>query len=230
MSAKYEIIEIDHVEVAVDVSLLPKANEMHFNATVIAKHFGKKPKDFLALESTKEYIDEIFKGEDSPLKKYDDLVRITKGKYGGTWLHKELAFEFAGWCSATFRRKLHKWTESRLAEEHQRRQHRLEARTGFLPMTNAIQAVHSELKPYHFSNECDMLNKIVTGMTSKKFREVRGVESVRDALTASQLRLLEKLQRQNTALIELGFGYEERKRMLRQGVGNTDAIGMQNAA
>ncbi|WP_367155648.1 KilA-N domain-containing protein [Methylomonas sp. HYX-M1] len=230
MSTKYEIIEIDTVEITVDVSMLIKSDDMFFSATDLAKHFGKKPKDFLALESTKEYIDEIFKGEDSPLKKFDDLVRITKGKYGGTWLHNELAFEFAGWCSATFRRKLHKWTESRLAEEHQRRQHRLEARTGFLPMTNAIRAVHSELKPYHFSNECDMINRIVTGMTSKKFREVRGVESVRDALTAAQLQLLEKLQRQNTALIELGFGYEERKRMLQQGGGIADAIERQNAA
>jgi len=58
---------------------------MFFNATDLAKHFGKKPKDFLALESTKEYIDEIFKGEDSPLKKYSawllnfqESIKITR--------------------------------------------------------------------------------------------------------------------------------------------------------
>jgi hypothetical protein len=40
-------------------------------------------------------MEEIFKGEDSRLKNYDDLVKIKRGKYGGTWLHNELAFEFA---------------------------------------------------------------------------------------------------------------------------------------
>ena len=217
MSAKYEIIEIDHVEVTVDVSMLIKSDDMFFNATQIARHFGKKSDDFLRLSSTAEYVAEILKSGIPDIKNQADLVRITKGKHGGTWLHRELAFEFSGWCSAIFRRNLHKWAESRIYEEHQRRQHRLEAKTGFLPMTNAIQAAHPELKPYHFSNECDMLNRIVTGMSAKKFKEIRGVDNVRDGLSAAQLQLLDRLQRHNTALIELGFGYEERKRMLEQG-------------
>lgn len=75
-----------------------------------------------------------------------------------------------------------------------------------------------------------MINKIVTGMTAKTFKADRGVDNVRDALTAAQLQLLKRLQRQNTALIELGFEYEERKRMLRHGVGIPDAIEVQDVA
>jgi hypothetical protein len=125
-----------------------------------------------------------------------------------------LALQFARWLSPVFAVKLDKWTAARINEEHQRRQCRLEAKTGFLPLTNAIQSAHAELNSYHFSNECDMINRIVTGMSAKKFKAVRGVKNVRDALSAAQLQLLEKLQRQNTTLIELGFGYDERKNLL----------------
>jgi hypothetical protein len=42
----------------------------------MAKPFGKVVRDFLGLESTRENMEEIFKGGDSRLKNYDDLVRI----------------------------------------------------------------------------------------------------------------------------------------------------------
>ncbi|AMK75403.1 MULTISPECIES: KilA-N domain-containing protein [Methylomonas] len=216
MSTKYEIIEIDSIEISVDVSLLPKADEMHFNATSIAGQFGKKPSDWLKTDQAKQYMELISRRENIP---YENIVRTVQGgKYQGTWLHHKLTLPFARWCSVEFEYNLDKWIDRRISEEHQRRQHSLEARTGFLPLTNAIQAAHPELKPYHFSNECNMLNKIVTGMTAKKFKAARGVDSVRDALSAAQLQLLDKLQRQNATLIELGLGYEERKRMLEQGV------------
>lgn len=213
---KYEVIEVDSVEITVDVSMLLKTDDVYFNATQIAKHFDKKADDFLRLSSTAEYVEAILKAGIPDIKTDNELIRISKGKYGGTWLHKELAFEFAGWCSATFRRNLHKWTEKRLTEEHQRRQQRLEAKTGFLPLTDAIKAAHSNPEFYHYSNECDMVNKIVTGMSAKKFKALHGVGSVRDGLTAAQLVQLDKLQRQNTSLIELGFDYEERKELLKR--------------
>ncbi|MGZ8157943.1 MAG: KilA-N domain-containing protein [Methylobacter sp.] len=209
---KYEVFAVNNIEITVDVSLLLKSEELYFNATDIAKQFGKRPQHFLELASTHEYIEEILKESQGHNSGFEDLVRITQGgKYKGTWLHQELAYEFAGWLSATFRRNLHKWVDSRLREEHQRQQHRLELKTGFLPLTNAIQAAHPDLKPYHFSNECDMINRLVTGMSAKKFKQVRGIENVRDGLTAAEAQLMDKLQMQNTCLIELGFSYEDRK-------------------
>ena len=136
MTSKYEIIEIDQREITVDVSLLSKTGELFFNATDIAKSFNKLPADFLRLSSTKEYIDEILKEVGNGISHNEDLIRVKQGgKYQGTWLHKELAFEFSGWCSAMFRRKLHKWTECRIEKEHDWQRKHLEAKTGFLPLT-----------------------------------------------------------------------------------------------
>jgi hypothetical protein len=213
--AKYEIIEIGSVEITVDVSLLQKSEDMFFNATEIAKQFGKKPNDFLKTGPTKEYIDIIISEYGNDLNRYEDLVRTVQGgKRQGTWLHKEIALEFAGWCSAGFRRGLHKWVENKLSDEHERKQKRLELKTGYLPLTDAIQHAHEDPKFYHYSNEADLINRIVTGMSAKEFKRVHGVENVRDGLTAAESKLMDRLQRQNASLIELGFSYEERKRLL----------------
>ncbi len=92
-----------------DDSSFPFASDCWFNATVAAKHHGRKVTEWLRLPSTKEYMAELcqelgidgfnFKGGIFP-----PLVRIEKGRYGGTWLHPELAVEFARWLSVKFAR------------------------------------------------------------------------------------------------------------------------------
>jgi len=212
---KYEIVTVNHVEITVDVSLLLKSEELYFNATDIAKQFGKKPDDFLRLQATKEYIEEVLLDSQVGISRLENLVRVTHGgKYKGTWLHQELAFEFAGWCSAKFRRSLHKWAENRLHEEHRRKLLRLELKTGFLPLTQALLIIHPEPKPYHFSNECNMINRLVTGMDAKRFKELNGVSHVRDGLDADGLRKMDALQKHDATLIDMGFSYDERKELL----------------
>ncbi len=210
---KFEVVEIEDARITVDVSMI-SAEELWFNATEIAKPFGKMPKDFLKTEPTREYIEEIFKEDSNPIKKLEDLVRVKKGKYGGTWLHRELAFEFAGWCSALFRRHLHRWVEQRMGEERERQRARLEAKTSYPPMTKAIMGAHDEPQFYHFSNEADMINRIVLGMSAKKFKDIHEVSRVRDAMAADQLFWMEKLQRINAGLIEIGMAFNVRKAML----------------
>ena len=209
---KYEIVAVNNIEVMADVSMLQKTDELFFNATLIAKQFGKKPIEWIDSKQGSEYIAVILEVENFH---YENLVRTVQGgKYQGTWLHKKLTLPFARWLSVKFEYELDRWVDSRIEAEHQRQQHRLSLKTGFLPLTNAIQAAHADLKPYHFSNECDLINRLVTGMSAKQFKEVRGIDSVRDGLTAAESQLMDKLQVQNASLIELGFSYEERKGLL----------------
>lgn len=217
MSQKYEIASVNSTCITVDVSLLARSDEMFFNATEMAKPFGKKPNDFLRLESTQEYIKEVLKENlsRSGISRYGDLVKTkTGGKYQGTWLHNELAFEFAGWCSALFRRNLHKWAEKRIHQEHLWIQKRLESKTGFLPLTNAVQDAHDPAKFYHYSNEADLINRIVLGMTAKQFKSKHGIECVRDSLDDEQLSMITWLQTINTGLIEIGMDFQDRKNHL----------------
>lgn len=214
--AKYEVIEIDHAEITVDVSMLTSTGDLFFNATNIASRFGKRPDDWLRLKASKEYIsvvlDEFNYGNSR--NKNSDLVQIRRGKYGGTYLHRELAMEFAGWCSALFRRKLHKYAMERIEQEHDRRRSRLEAKTDFLPLTEAVQAAHDEPKGYHYSNEIRLLCKLVTGYQPKQFKKLHDVKNARDGMDAAQLAELRELEALNTALINRGMPYKDRKRWL----------------
>lgn len=212
---KFEIVIIHNTKLTVDISLIQN-DELWFNATQIAKSFSKDVREFVRRTATKDYIGAILNEGNPRIKNLKDLVQVKKGRYGGTWLHKELAFEFAGWCSALFRRKLHTWVEQRLNDEHDRKQVRLAARTGYLPMSEAVQDAHDPVQFYHFSNEANLINRIVLGLSSKEYRETYGVDSVRDAVATDQLKWIEKLQLINTGLIEVGMDFKTRKRLLRE--------------
>lgn len=79
------------------------------NATQMAKPFGKKAVDFLKLQQTKEFLQEL-----SEVKKITstELVQVTHGNNGGTWMHEDVAMEFARWLSPKFAI----WTNDRIKE------------------------------------------------------------------------------------------------------------------
>jgi len=71
-------------------------------------------------------------------------------------------------------------------------------------LTDAIRMAHVVPKPYHYSNELNMLNRIVIGMTAKKYREAYGLskdEPIRAHMTADQLELMDYLQRMDCGLV-----------------------------
>ena len=91
---------------------------------------------------------------------------------------------------------------------------RQESKLEYRPMTNAIADAHEEIKPYHFSNEADLINRITLGMTASKFRqhhEIDKNEPIRDYLTINQLNCIIALQRANTVYIEDGLDFQSRK-------------------
>ena len=87
------------------------------------------------------------------------------------------------------------------------------ARQEFPLLTDNIKLLHESPKPYHFSNECDMLNRIVIGMTAKQFSIDKG-KSIRPYLSEKQIQMLEILQKVDVGLLVAFPEYEQRKRHL----------------
>lgn len=90
-------------------------------------------------------------------------------------------------------------------------------RKEFPLLTENIKLLHENPKPYHFSNECDMINRIVTGMSAKQFRRAHGIEkgaSIRPYLTDEQIQLMETLQKVDVGLLVAVHDYEQRKHYL----------------
>lgn len=93
----------------------------------------------------------------------------------------------------------------------------VETRRDFPELTENIKLLHDNPKPYHFSNECDMINRLVTGMTAKQFRESHGLkrgETIRPHLTDEQIRMMNTLQKADIGLLISTPDYEDRKRRL----------------
>lgn len=93
----------------------------------------------------------------------------------------------------------------------------VKARTEFPLLTENIKLLHEKPKPYHFSNECDMINRIVLGKSAKQFRLENNLEkgtSIRPFLTEVQINLIEKLQKVDIGLLVAFPNYEDRKRHL----------------
>lgn len=93
----------------------------------------------------------------------------------------------------------------------------LEARTEFPLLTDNIMLLYERPKPYYFSNEADMLNRIALGKTAKQIREEHGLKqgtSIRPYLTTKQIEAIDLLQRVDIGLLVSTPDFQERKRYL----------------
>ena len=87
----------------------------------------------------------------------------------------------------------------------------------FPAFTNAILEAHEEPKHYHFSNEINMIYRIVLGMDAKSYREAHGIESgavIKPYLTLDQIKAIENLQRVDIGLIIVVSDFQQRKDIL----------------
>ena len=82
-----------------NVTFAPKGGNVMVNANEMAKPFGKRATHWLNNQSTKEFLQEL-----SGLRNLtpSDLVQVRCGDNGGTWMHEDVALEFARWLSPKF--------------------------------------------------------------------------------------------------------------------------------
>ena len=148
-------------------------------------------------------------------------LQAKAGRYGGTYAHKDLAFEFASWVSPQF--KLYLLREfQRLKEEEQKligwSAKRELAKINYRIHTDAIKQnlIPQELTPaqksFVYADEADMLNVAMFGKTAKEWREenpdLKG--NIRDYATINQLICLSNMENLNAVFINEGLSQSER--------------------
>lgn len=129
-----------------------------------------------------------------------------------------LAMGFTGAKARKFKiTYIHKFNE--LEKKDQSLQH---VREMHPMLMSAIQQAHIEPKFYHYSNEMNLLNELVTGISTKKFKALHGITdgSIRPYLTPDQLELLDKLQIVDVGLVSIYHDKEDRKKALEQWMTN----------
>ncbi|MDT2818873.1 KilA-N domain-containing protein [Vagococcus lutrae] len=151
------------------------------------------------------------------------------GRYGGTYAHPDIAFEFASWISPEF--KLYIIQDyQRLKEEESYKQslewktNRFISKLNYSIHTDAIQQylitprLEKKQIGFTYANEADLLNMALYGMTAKewsnKFPNKKG--NIRDHSTIEQLMTLNNLQSHNAQMIKDGLPQDERLKKLNQ--------------
>jgi hypothetical protein len=139
-------------------------------------------------------------------------IIVKKGKYGGTYAHKDIAFEFGSAISVAF--KLYLITEfQRLKEEEQKQlgwtAKRELAKLNYHIHTDAIkrnlipQELSAQQTSVIYANEADVLNVALFGMTAKQWREanpnLKG--NIRDYATINELICLANMENLNAVSI-----------------------------
>lgn len=181
-----------------------------FNATKAAEQFGKRPVDWMALPDTKEYLAALAETLNCEIS---SLLKTKRGRFGsGTWYHPKLAIAFARWLNKRFGVWCDLQIDALIKGTHaiyDKRRARDEAASSYKVMSSILQIKRQhegkESKPCHFMNEAKLVNWVHSGEFASLNREI---------MTADELKLLAKLEEQNTIFIGLGMDYETRKMAL----------------
>jgi hypothetical protein len=148
-------------------------------------------------------------------------IKATAGRYGGTYAHKDLAFEFGMWISAEFKIYLIKEFQ-RLKEEEVKKLgwdiKRNLTKINYHIHTNAIREnlIPPEISPAQaniiYASEADILNMALFGRTAKQWRDENPNldGNIRDYSDVSQLVCLANLETLNAHFINEGLSQNER--------------------
>lgn len=153
------------------------------------------------------------------------------GRYGGTYAHRDIAFEFGSWISAEFKLYLIKefqrlkdkesgtsqlqWNYGRFLSKINYKLHTEAIRNNILPVTK----LNKEQEGIIYADEAELLNMAVFGITSNNWRSANKKAAadgmnVRDLANLHQLTVLSNLESYNAILIKQGKTPHERFSLL----------------
>ena len=162
------------------------------------------------------------------VKKWSELTNAqgivaTAGRYGGTYAHQDIAFEFGSWLSPQF--KLYLIREFRRLKEDEARRaslswnlNRTLSKLNYRIHTDAIRnrLIPPQITPaqvaFMYANEADLLNVALFGVTAKQWREANPEAggNMRDYATVEQLLVLANIEGMNAEFIHMGLPQRER--------------------
>ncbi|MHB8149520.1 MAG: KilA-N domain-containing protein [Desulfobulbia bacterium] len=156
-------------------------------------------------------------------------LRASAGRYGGTYAHRDIAFEFGMWISPEFKVYLIKEFQ-RLKEDENRRLslawnlNRTLSKLNYRIHTDAIRAhlIPAAITPSQaaitYATEADLLNVALFGQTAKQWRDANSTleGNMREYATVEQLLVLANIEGMNAELIHMGLSQGERLKRLNE--------------
>jgi hypothetical protein len=241
----------------ISVSIIEYQNEDYISLTdmIKAKEGDFFISDWLRNRNTVEYLG-IWESINNPLFNYGEFaiiksmaglhsyrisarewiektnsigIKATAGRYGGTYAHKDIAFEFGMWIIAEF--KIYLIREFQRLKEDENSRLKLEwnlqrtlAKINYHIHTDAIkenlipQEVSGKQMSLTYASEADLLNVALFSLTAADWRSANPGEAgnVRDHSSLEQLVVLSNLESINAVMIQQGLSQGERLKQLNQ--------------
>jgi hypothetical protein len=159
-------------------------------------------------------------------------IRTSTGRYGGTYAHRDIAFEFLSYLSPTFKlyviKEFQRLKEAEAKEQHKALDWNLKrtlSKINYRFHTDAIKLYlipprleNSQQEGIAYASEADMLNLALFGMTAKQWQDANPTlkGNIRDYATTEQLLVLANLENLNAHLIKQGVKQSERLSQLNE--------------
>ena len=150
-------------------------------------------------------------------------ITSKSGRYGGTYAHQDIAFEFASWISAEFKLYLLKEFQRLKKDELERKKlewnvSRTLAKVNYQIHTEAVKQnlipkdLSKSKEKFIYASEADLLNLALFGITAGNWRKANPNKAgnIRDYANLEQLVVLSNLESMNSELIKLKIPAEER--------------------
>ena len=156
-------------------------------------------------------------------------ITSKSGRYGGTFAHRDIAFEFASWISSEF--KLYLIVEFQRLKDEENDRLKLEwnlqrtlSKINYRIHTDAIMetlippTITKAQAGFVYANEADLLNVALFGQTAKQWRDAHpdAEGNIRDHAPLEQLVVLTNLESLNSVLIRQGLSQPERLQKLNE--------------
>ena len=151
------------------------------------------------------------------------------GRYGGTFAHSDIAFEFASWISPEFKLYIIKDYKRLKSKENSRLSlnwnlNRELSKLNYRVHTDAIKAnlippeLTSKQIAYTYASEADLLNTVLLEMTAKEWHDKNPDKNgnIRDYASISQLLVLSNMESYNAILIKQAKPQPERMQLLHE--------------
>ena len=209
LSSQFLTLTTPNGDIEIDIKQLLKepvnSDNAYFNATEIAKLYGKRINDFIRLENTQEYLVIMGKYLNTVSNGNKiELVKTVRGKHhSGTWLHAKVVLRLIRWLDTELEVAMDLFIQNLIVHSNQLKIERSNTKIHFKPLTDVIKEIYipaqssDNAKKYAYQNIATLINLKALGMSGTKYRKDNNIDDevdLRDVLSQDMLNRIDQVE------------------------------------
>ena len=220
LSSQFLTLTTPNGEVEIDIKKLLQepvnSDNAYFNATQIAKLYGRPLNEYFKSNSTREYYEKRESILNTVNLRYLKMKKTVRGKHhSGTWLHAKAILHFLRWVNVDLEIAMDDFIQNLILHSNEIKIERSSTKILFKDLTKVIKDIYipaqesDNAKKFAYSILSGLVNIKVLGVIGTKYAKDNNIEvgkgkSIRDYLSKEQLDTIKEVERRLSGLIEFG--------------------------